>query len=545
MQHIDEAYKRLVNIRSELEQELAKPLNEAATRFRILDRILTEVLDWQHEQVVPEDPVLEGFIDYNLVNLEGASQIIVEAKKNGRLSPPSASHGSGALALSGAVLKTFMPAVKQALGYAQWKSVPVACVTDGNAWLFFKANRQDGRPVTDGKGILFPSLSSVIADFPKFHDLLSFQGVTGRLGLLQLNKAEGVIASTSESQVAVSPSEESRLLPQGELARDAANLFAKFFSNITSEADPEMLRHCFVETPESRRADHELELITQKLLNTVSALDSGASEALQEEIERALTSMQSETIIIIGNKGSGKSTFLTRFFADVLSESLKSRCVVVRVALDKFTGDITSLLNWSIKQIRDQLESAVCTNSPPTYDDLRGVFWTEYKRQKEGALRPLYEADENAFRIEFGKHMERERETHPEAYIQSFLERCVYAEKKLPCIIFDNADQFPPAIQDTIFQLAHSINSNAPAVLNIVPITDRTVWRLSKAGALQSYPSKSFYLPVPEAKAILTKRIAYVKNKLSADDDGARSYFSKQGFKVTLPNISKIADAVE
>jgi len=545
MQHIDAAYKRLVDIRAELDLELTKPMNEAATRFRILDRILTEVLGWQHDQVLPEEPVMDGFIDYNLVNLEGSSQIIVEAKKNGRLSPPTASHGGGALALSGAILKTFMPAIKQALGYAQWKSVPLACVTDGNAWLFFKANRQDGRPVTDGKGILFPSLSSVITEFPKFHDLLSFQGTSDRLGLLQLNKAEGVIATTNELQVVVAPCDEARLLPQGELARDAANLFSKFFSNITSDADPDMLRHCFVETPESRRADHELELIAQKLLNTVSTLDSGTSEALQEEIERSLASMQSETILIIGNKGSGKSTFLTRFFADVLSDSLKNRCIVVKVSLDKFTGDMSSLVNWSIKQIRDQLETAVCTNAPPSYDDLRGVFWTEYRRQKEGALKPLYETDENAFRIEFGRHMEREREVHPEAYIQCFLERCVYAEKKLPCIIYDNADQFSPAIQDAIFQLAHSINSNAPAVLNIVPITDRTVWRLSKAGALQSYPSKSFYLPVPEAKAILTKRISYVKNKLSGDDDGAKSYFSKQGFKVTLPNISKIADAVE
>jgi hypothetical protein len=55
-----------------------------------------------------------------------------------------------------------------------------------------------------------------------------------------------------------------------------------------------------------------------------------------------------------------------------------------------------------------------------------------------------------------------------------------------------------------VYQLAHSYES-AAVVFNVVPITDRTVWRLSKDGALQSYTSRSFYLPVPEAKEIIAR----------------------------------------
>src|SRR2546429_9741479 len=53
----------------------------------------------------------------------------------------------------------------------------------------------------------------------------------------------------------------------------------------------------------------------------------------------------------------------------------------------------------------------------------------------------------------------------------------------------------------------------SPGALTIVPITDRTVWRLSKDVALQSYSSRSFYLPVPEAKEIIFRRGWFLKTK--------------------------------
>jgi len=75
-------------------------------------------------------------------------------------------------------------------------------------------------------------------------------------------------------------------------------------------------------------------------------------------------------------------------------------------------------------------------------------------------------------------------------------------------------------------------------VFNIVPISDRTVWRLSKDGALQSYSSRSFYLPVPEAKEIISKRVEFLKTKVNAPPEAAKSYFSRLGFQVQVNDLA-------
>lgn len=161
-----------------------------------------------------------------------------------------------------------------------------------------------------------------------------------------------------------------------------------------------------------------------------------------------------------------------------------------------------------------------------------------------GALRHLYESDKNAFKIEFGRHIEARRETQPDEYVRLLLHRAVKGHGLLPCLVFDNTDQFPIDIQDRVYQLAHSLESAAP-VFNIVPITDRSVWRLSKAGALQSYTSRSFYLPVPDAKQIISRRVTFIKKKLAGEKPATEAYFSRRGFRVQINDIRVMADTVE
>ena len=90
--------------------------------------------------------------------------------------------------------------------------------------------------------------------------------------------------------------------------------------------------------------------------------------------------------------------------------------------------------------------------------------------------------------------------------------------------------------------MAHSLESAAP-VFNVVPITDRTIWRLSKAGALQSYSAHSFYPPYRhEGDNIETRRVP--NSKVESEPKAAKSYFSKLGFRVEVNDLAVLADAV-
>ncbi len=437
--------------------------------------------------------------------------------------------------LSGPVVKPLVPGIRQAMTYAMENGISVAAVTDGCTWLFFKASRTDGKPPMSGKGVLFPNLAAVMANFAKFAQLLGAAAIVNRHHLAHLNEAEGLRITDAEQQFYVLDPREARMRLRDPLASDAALLFAQFFSRLSNEKDREMLRDCFVETGESRKADIELQKIIQRVVNTITPLETGHGNALQAELERAITTHRSETILLIGNKGAGKSTFIDRFFEQVLPLRLRDKCVVARVDLEDYHGDPKAIVGWALQELRSALEARICASNPPSYDELIGIFFAEYQRWSVGARRHLYETNRIEFKDQFGRHIEERRESQAGEYVRLLLAWASRGHKKLPCLIFDNTDQFPAEIQDLVYQMAHSLESAAP-VFNVVPITDRTVWRLSKAGALQSYSAHSFYLPVPDAKEIISRRVEFLKSKVESEPKAAKSYFSKLGFRVEVNN---------
>jgi hypothetical protein len=540
---IDPAYERFIKLKPEIVSALKGKPNESDTRLKVLDRFLFEILEWKHEAVFTEPSTASGYIDYLLTIGERRGVMVIEAKRLGLLKPATKSDEIMYVALSGPVVKPLLPGIKQAMTYAMENGVSVAAATDGNTWLFFKASRTDGTPPLSGKGVLFPGLDAVTNNFAKFVELLNVGAIINRHHLAHLNEAEGLVIADAEQQFSVLDPKDSSMRLRDPLASDAALLFAQFFSRLSNEKDREMLRDCFVETGESRRADFELEKIIQRVMNTITPLDSGQGSALQAELERAITTKRSETVLLIGNKGAGKSTFIDRFFEQVLPLSLRQKCVVARVDLEDYHGDPKAIVGWAIQQLRARLEEAICTSNPPTYDELMGIFFSEYQRWSVGSRKHLYETNKIEFKDQFGRHMEERRENHPDEYVRLLLEWASRGHQKLPCLIFDNTDQFPADIQDMVYQLAHSLES-AATVFNVVPITDRTVWRLSKAGALQSYTATSFYLPVPDAKEIISRRVDFLKSKVQAEPKAAKSYFSRLGFKVEVNDLAVLADAV-
>ena len=312
---IELAAERLMKLEPDIRVALGAEPNEADTRLKVLDRFLFEVLDWQRDNsVLAEPPTPSGYIDYLLRIGESTNAMVVEAKRHGKLEPATKSSEVLHVSLSGPVVKPLLPGIKQAMSYALEQGVPLACVTDGNTWLFFKGSRTDGRRPMDGKGVLFTDLTAVIANMGKFVELLGRGPIIDRLPLAHINEAEGLRIPDAEQQFYVMDPADARMRKRDELASDAALLFSQFFSRMSDEKDREMLRDCFVETQESRKADFELEKIVQRVMSNITALDTGEGGALQAELERTIRAKRSETVLIVGNKGSGKSTFVDRFF---------------------------------------------------------------------------------------------------------------------------------------------------------------------------------------------------------------------------------------
>ncbi len=125
------------------------------------------------------------------------------------------------------------------------------------------------------------------------------------------------------------------------------------------------------------------------------------------------------------------------------------------------------------------------------------------------------------------------------------LVRAVKSDRKIPCLVFDNADHFSIEFQERVFQYAHSVYKRVICLV-LVPITDKTSWQLSREGALQSFFVESLYLPAPHPQQVLQARIEYINKKIAQEPAEAGSgYFTARRIPLAIDNIRAFAGCLQ
>ncbi|MDR3369483.1 hypothetical protein [Rhodoferax sp.] len=170
--------------------------NEAATRLKIIDHILKDVLNWIDDDISPEEHVSEDgnstFSDYILRTASTA--IVIEAKKVGAAF--TVSKAQRRVKLSNSFLQSELgAAIMQARDYARKLSIDFAVATNGSVWAIFAAQRHDQVKFNDSSALVFWSLEDALQEnYQEFFDLLSRDSViSGSLERGLLGRAENQI----------------------------------------------------------------------------------------------------------------------------------------------------------------------------------------------------------------------------------------------------------------------------------------------------------------------------------------------------------------
>lgn len=539
---IDIAKERFDGLYQELTQGNIPLETEQDARFQVINRILIEVLGWDRQGIRTEPHVESGYVDY-LLSAGGRNRLVVEAKRTSKLLIDTRQPRMAWYKVSGSALQSAIEGLEQAKRYCADTAVLFSALTTGIEWIGFWAVRTDGLPPKEGKAVVFPSFEAIQQNFAVFHDLFSQEGMLANLYQVHVHEAEGLQVSQHEILEAVTNFHERHLLQKSQLLRDLESIYRNFFSTISGE-DPDMLAKCFVESKESRAADESLEKITSNLLNRIDIVNSERGEELEDQIRSAIELKKGEFVLIIGNKGAGKSTFIDRFFRLILDKQLRGHCLVLRVDLANSDGNQAAVSDWLTDKLKTELEVNLFKDGYPTYDDLQGIFFSEYKRWSDGEYKPLYQRDKGAFKEKFGELISNLIAKQPQEYIRKLLRNSTDSRKLMPCIVFDNTDHFPQSFQESVFQFAQSIYRECFSFI-ICPITDRTVWQLSKSGPLQSYDHRDFYLPVPSTKEVLIKRVEFIKSKAQEDSETSREYFTRKGIRLSIPDVTAFALSIE
>jgi energy-coupling factor transporter ATP-binding protein EcfA2 len=434
--NIDSAKEKFDKICKELKAHNTSLETEQDARFQIIDRILVDVLGWDREGIRTEPHVDSGYVDY-LISTGGRNRFVVEAKRISKLLIDTHQPRMAAYKVSGPAIQSAMKGMEQAQRYCTDTAVLFSALTTGVEWIGFWAVRTDGIPPKEGKAIVFPSLEAIEEKFAIFYDLFSRQGILDNLYQVHIHEAEGLQVSQGEILEPVIELSERRLLQKAPLLRDLESVYRSFFSTISGE-DPDMLAQCFVESKESRAADESLEKISRNLLNKVDIVNSEQGTELANQMRESIDMQKGEFVLIIGNKGAGKSTFIDRFFRLVLDSNLRSSCLVLRLDLADSDGNQSTISDWLIGKLKTELETNLFKDSYPTYEDLQGIFFQDYKRLSEGEYKPLYQRDKNEFKEKFGEIIGKVIENKPQEYVRHLIKDAIYSRKLMPCIVFDH-----------------------------------------------------------------------------------------------------------
>lgn len=544
---VDLAFQSFLALLAQLPAFRESIQTESDVRLKIVDTVLTSVLGWAKADLLTEERAGAGYLDYKL-SIDGIGRVIVEAKRIAREFDLSQRECANSYKLSGPTLKNadVQEGIRQAIEYSAYKGTELACVTNGDEWVVFRSNRiGDGSDTLDGKAFVFTSLECVRDSFATFYDLLSKDKVrklTFR-GLFQ--EAEGKIIRHAGFRRALRAVNTAVFLPQPDIIPELDRLMTSFFQRLSNESDREMVELCFVETKESKAAEQRLLRLAQDLVGHIRALDTGSGIQLTDLLDRAKTASLNQFILVVGTKGAGKSTFIQRFFSSQLPPALRDGCVSISVNLADSDGDERTILEWLRRTLLAKTEAAL-QGRAPTWDEIIGhMFFGEYQRWSTGTMAHLYKRDKEAFKIEFGKHIESLRETDPIQYLRGLLKNFVRARSQLPCLVFDNADHFSIDFQERVFQFARSIFEQELCVV-ILPITDKTSWHLSRQGALQSFESEALLLPTPSPRQVLEKRLNFVLKKIEQDQGKERgSYFVGKGIRVQSSDLVKFVRGLQ
>jgi len=553
MSKLDQAESKAKEIFEDIEIIFEKIKSEEDTKIQIINRVLTECLGWSTTSIRAESHHENGFSDY-IIEDDEKPILLIEAKRIGVFEIDVAEKNRMRnLKISGTGLKGAMKGIDQAFNYSSPNGIPITVLTDGISWVIFKTFITNEN-YKDKKAIVFPSLNAILNNFSNFYDLLAIKQVKNKVYNLVFDQLHNERLILTQDLEAPLPESSLKLTQKSPLAFDLNNVFESFFTKLSGSDDDELLVECFVETQESRIADFSLEKMTTNVLGNITAKDSEVNTELTSLIESNVSqSMEvtesGKTAFIVGPTGSGKTTFLHRFFSKTLPGSIRKKCILVNVNFLDSTGIEENALNWLTEQVITAIEEQIYEKNSPNWDQLLGLYYREYEKRREGVDAALYKRDKQEFKEKFGEFLDEKVEKDREGYLKKLLFDVVFNRKKLPILVIDNTDEFSSHYKQMVFQFAQSLRRYTKHCLLFFPVTDKSAWSFSKTDIFGIYKSKSFFLPTPSPKEVFRKRINYLKLKISEvnleSSNTHKNYFTNKGVGISINNIERFAQILD
>lgn len=524
--NIDEALEKFKKL---MEKDYVKEeLSESDTRSKFIDYILIECLGWSESNIVREERCLENgsYLDYKLCT--NIPIIIIEAKKNKiSFELPKASKQSeykigGVLSDSKILLQTMI----QARDYAISKGITFCVITNGEEFVFFRSQNQQGIEWVEHKAIIFRNLIEIRDNFDLFCRLLSMNSASE--GLLHQTIP---ISKDSDSGITKYMTLDTRHIrrprniDRNPLFTIIGTVIHRVFQDLASkEAESEILEHCYVESPRKKVKEAPF-LDRQSKTLIVSKKDAGDFQRRIIATLKAGDIQDTEVILLIGSVGVGKSTFIQRFRKVLVKKEIDEKGIWIYINFMHFSDTGEKLDTFIYNQIDKIISTEYSHLGLDEWRFLKQVYHSEYEKSRRGALAPLFLKDPNEFEQKMGEKIDEWINTKREEHFTKLLSTASKRLSKNIFLVFDNADQLKPETQNEIFlvsqKLAETINCYV-----LLALREESYWKNRNAGPLNAFHTTAYNIQPASLKQVISKRFQYAKSLIN--DEKIQLYLDYQ-----------------
>lgn len=502
--------------------DLAK-FNEADTRFRFIDKILTECLNWEPKDINNEDVKDNHYADYKLNLFRPIA--VWEAKRTGNYFELPV--GIKKLILPLKSICKDNPEIKNALlqvsGYCHERGIQIGVVANGWQIIAFIANRSDSVAPLEGDGLVIPSLEVFIANYKEIWNCLSkngFQEDYLTKKLMGGNKEQ--LPPKLSSTISDYPGIKNRNPFQVELEILSDLVLEDVIKDKSIEKD--FLSNCYCKSGSLS----QYSVLSKQILSTRYnyLFESNDKKATLEQIankkgisgellELFANSLSKRPILLIGDVGVGKSTFIDNLLL-VEAPQVFEKSITFKIDLGSKAIISMDVRTSIIKIIKDQLLN---TYQIDINDDdfVRHAYYTELGNFKKSVVvKRLYDIDMGKAiekEIEFLTQLVQDEITH----IKKALEHICKNQKKQIIVFIDNCDQRNDVDQETAFLIAQEFASDWP-VIAFLCLRPETFHRTKKKeGALSGYHPKAFTIAPPRIDDVINKRLTFAQKITSGE----------------------------
>ncbi|MDO9042049.1 MAG: hypothetical protein Q7U64_06870 [Desulfocapsaceae bacterium] len=509
-------------------------INEAQTRYDVIDRMLREILCWKHGNIDVEEHssgIREGYVDY-LLRL-GDQTIVAEAKRIGAAFPNPTKRTR--LKLNGAILGNgeIAKAIEQAEQYAQDKNADIAIITNGICWCYYSMRN---RSPEDYATVLFPFSDSSHAE-QLFNSLSSYAVENGSIKNI-INQ----ISRTEDRLISVVRDSDGRV-DRNNVADHITSALnnALYADSLINNLDA--LNRCFITTEARSKFDSLLGMhLSDPKPETVKPALRIRTGKKSGHLENVLIDAKSgfapPVTLIIGPVGAGKSTYLRHF------EKLAGREILVKVKAHWIYIDFEEMGREGSprKFIYNKLRDYLLADHPYNPTDYKNLIQPAYDEQitglARGPLAPIFN-DKTEFDRRIADLIQNDFEKI-EPYVDKLLH---FLSKKTVCIVvLDNVDLYEDdSLETTVFSeglaLSKRIHCNV-----IVSLRERTFVRHRTDSSFDAYELRKLWLDPPPFRSVLSKRLSYSKKIL---EGRSAQIMLSNGMHLTVNDLSVFFDIVQ